>query len=161
MKHYRIDINESDVAITSDADVPLLYILRDQLNLNSVRYGCGNEHCGSCRVLIDGKPAYSCTTTIDECEGHQIRTVEGLVSAGKLHPLQQAFLDFNAGQCGYCLSGILMTATHLLEQNPQPSRDEIQTALAPHLCRCGAHNRIIAAIESAARMITGGNGDEK
>jgi nicotinate dehydrogenase subunit A len=127
-------------------------VLRDELGLRGTRFGCGTEQCGACMVLIDGEPAYSCTRAIESVTGKSVTTVEGLSANGALHPLQQAFLDEQAGQCGYCLSGILMSAAALLKRNPQPSRSEIAAALDRHLCRCGMHNRVLRAVARAGAL---------
>ncbi len=127
-------------------------MLRDDLGLRGSRFGCGTEQCGACMVLIDGKPEYSCAREVASVAGRNITTVEGLAQGGKLHPLQQAFLDEQAGQCGYCLAGILISAAALLERNPKPTRADIVAALDPHLCRCGMHNRVIRAVQRAAAM---------
>lgn len=133
------------------ADTPLLDILRNTLGLTGTRFGCGLEQCGACMVLVDGRPVQACNAALDAVAGKQVTTVEGLAGAdGSLHPLQQAFLDEQAGQCGYCLSGILMSAKALLDANPNPSRAEIAAALDGNLCRCGSHVRILKAVEGAA-----------
>lgn len=142
-------LNGDPVSVDVPPDSPLLYVLRNSLGLNSPRYGCGQEQCGACRVLVDGDPAWACTFRAGDANGTEVRTVEGLGE----HPLKRAFLDLNAAQCGYCSSGILMSAWHLLEHNDAPSRTEIQAALEDHLCRCGAHNRVIKAIERAAELL--------
>lgn len=147
---YALTVNGGPVDIDADGTTPLLSILRNHLALTGTRYGCGEEQCGACMVLLDGRPIYACTRSIDSVAGCQIVTVEGLASGGQLHPLQQAFIEEQAGQCGYCLSGILISAAALLARNPRPSRAEIIAALEPHLCRCGIHNRIIRAIEKVA-----------
>jgi nicotinate dehydrogenase subunit A len=131
----------------------LLDVLRNQLGLMGTRYGCGLEQCGCCMVLVDGEPVYSCTREAGSVAGKSVTTVEGLGSADKPHPIQQAFLDEQAGQCGYCLSGIIMSTKALLERNPRPSRAEVVAALDRHLCRCGAHQRIIRAVERAAERL--------
>ena len=132
-------------------DTPLLDILRNTLGLTGTRFGCGLEQCGACMVLVDGQPVQSCNAALDSVAGKQITTIEGLAGDdGALHPLQQAFLDEQAGQCGYCLSGILISAKALLDRNPSPSRAEIAAALDENLCRCGSHVRIIKAVERAA-----------
>jgi aerobic-type carbon monoxide dehydrogenase small subunit (CoxS/CutS family) len=130
--------------------MPLLSALRDRLGLRGSKFGCGTGQCGACMVLIDGKPEHSCARDITTVAGKTITTVEGLAGNGMLHPLQQAFLDEQAGQCGYCLSGILISAAALLKQNAKPSRADIIAALDPHLCRCGIHNRVIRAVQKAA-----------
>jgi nicotinate dehydrogenase subunit A len=146
---YDLVVNGKSVHIDSDGSKPLLSVLRDELGLRGTRFGCGTEQCGSCMVLIDGEPSFSCARPIESLGGKAVTTVEGLSPDGVLHPLQQAFLDEQAGQCGYCLSGILMSATALLARNPRPSRSEIAVALDRHLCRCGVHNRIIRAVAHA------------
>lgn len=132
---------------------PLLYVLRDELGLNGPRYGCGLEQCGACRVLIDGELAWSCSLPVGEVEGKTVTTVEGLSPESHLHPLQDAFLEFNAAQCGYCMSGILISSAKLLGTNPSPTREDVQQALDDHLCRCGSHNRVIKAVLHAAERM--------
>ncbi len=149
-ERFSFVVNGYPAEVTADGTAPLLSVLRDELNLRGSRYGCGTEQCGACMVLIDGVPAYSCTRDTASVAGRRVTTVEGLSSNGALSPLQQAFLDEQAGQCGYCLSGILVSASALLAKNPNPSRAEIVTALDPHLCRCGMHNRVIRAVQRAA-----------
>ena len=135
-------------------ETPLLDILRNTLRLTGTRFGCGLEQCGACMVLVDGAPVQSCNAALDAVAGKEITTIEGLAgNGGTLHPLQQAFLDEQAGQCGYCLSGILMSAKALLDQNPNPSRHEIAAALDNNLCRCGSHVRILTAVERAAKIL--------
>ena len=149
-----LTINGSARVAASAPDTPLLLVLRNELGLTGVRYGCGLEQCGACMVLVDGRPTYSCTMQVQDAAGKSIETVEGLADAdGKLHPLQQAFLDEQAGQCGYCLSGILVSAKALLDANPRPTRAQIVEALDKHLCRCGTHTRILRAVERAAGMM--------
>ena len=137
-----------DVADTTS----LLETLRNHLGLMGTRYGCGLEQCGTCTVLVDGEPVFACTRETGTVAGRSVTTIEGLGTADKLHPLQQAFLDEQAGQCGYCLSGIILSAKALLDRRPKPSRAEIVEALDRHLCRCGTHQRIIRAVERVARM---------
>jgi nicotinate dehydrogenase subunit A len=134
-------------------DSPLLYILRNDLRLNSVRFGCGISRCGACAVLLDGTPVRSCAVPLSDIAGREVVTLEGLGGPGNLHPLQQAFLDEQAGQCGYCLSGMIVEAAHLLERNRQPTDMEIRAALDGTLCRCGAHARIVRAVQRAAGML--------
>jgi len=143
-------VNGRAVAVSADGATPLLTVLRDELGLRGSKFGCGTEQCGACMVLIDGKPEYSCAREVATVAGKAIVTIEGLSGNGSLHPLQQAFLDEQAGQCGYCLSGILISAAALLENNRNPSRADIIAALDPHLCRCGIHNRVIRAVQKAA-----------
>ena len=140
-----------------EVDVPeattLLETLRNHLGLMGTRYGCGLEQCGSCMVLVDGQPTYACTREVGTVADRKVTTIEGLGTPGRLHPVQQAFLDEQAGQCGYCLSGILMSASALLAKNPKPSRAEIVEALDRNLCRCGMHNRVIRAIQRAGEAM--------
>jgi nicotinate dehydrogenase subunit A len=151
----RLAVNGRGVSIVSSGTTPLLSVLRDELNLRGSKYGCGTEQCGACMVLIDGKPEYSCSREIGTVAGKSITTVEGLSANGGMHPLQQALLDEQAGQCGYCLSGILISAAALLEKNPTPSRADVIAALDPHLCRCGIHNRVIRAVQKAGAVLAG------
>src|SRR5215208_4658416 len=134
----------------------LLDVLRNHLGLMGTRYGCGLEQCGSCMVLVDGQPAYACTREVGTVADRNVPTIERLRRPAKPHPLQQAFLDEQAGQCGYCLSGIVMSAKALLDRNPTPSRGDIVAALDRHLCRCGAHQRILRAVERAAATLRKG-----
>ncbi len=148
-------LNGRPIRIDGDPTRPLLSVLREDLALRGSRFGCGTEQCGACMVLIDGEPAYSCAREVSTLAGRRITTVEGLARNGELHPLQQAFIDEQAGQCGYCLSGILISAAALLERNQHPDRAEVAAALDRHLCRCGVHNRIIRAVQRAGRMMAG------
>jgi aerobic-type carbon monoxide dehydrogenase small subunit (CoxS/CutS family) len=143
-------VNGRSVRIEADGNTPLLSVLRDDLGLRGTKFGCGTEQCGACMVLIDGKPEYSCTREVATVGGKAVTTVEGLARNGTLHPLQQAFLDEQAGQCAYCIPGILISAAALLEKNTKPSRADIVAALDPHLCRCGIHNRVIRAVQKVA-----------
>jgi nicotinate dehydrogenase subunit A len=131
----------------------LLEVLRNHLGLMGTRYGCGLEQCGCCMVLLDGEPVYACTREIGTVADRSVLTVEGLGTPARPHPLQRAFLDEQAGQCGYCLSGILMSAKALIDRNVEPSRSEIVAALDKHLCRCGAHQRILNAVERAVAQL--------
>ncbi len=146
----KLTVNDRSVSVAADDSTPLLSVLRDELGLHGTKYGCGTEQCGACMVLIDGEPSYSCTREIGTIAGKSVTTVEGLSRDGALSPLQQAFIDEQAGQCGYCLSGILIAATALLKKKPKPSRDDIVAALDPHLCRCGIHNRVVRAVQRAS-----------
>lgn len=156
MPNFSFSLNGAPCEVEAEADTPLLYVLRDQLSLNGPRYGCGLEQCGACRVIVDGQLAWACTRRIEDAAGTEITTVEGLATDQELHPLQQAFLEFNAAQCGYCTSGILMSAYALLQSNRNPDRAQIQEALADNLCRCGAHNRMIKAVQRAAEIMRAG-----
>ncbi len=146
-------VNGRSVHVDTDGTKPLLSVLRDELALRGSRFGCGTEQCGACMVLIDGEPSHACTRAVESVAGRAVTTVEGLWADGALDPLRRAFLDEQAGQCGYCLSGILISAAALLGRNPRPSRAEIAAALDPHLCRCGAHNRIVRAVARAGELI--------
>jgi nicotinate dehydrogenase subunit A len=155
VNEHQFTVNGQSVRVEADGGTPLLAVLRENLGLRGTRFGCGTEQCGACMVLIDGEAAYACSRMVETLTGRTVTTVEGLAPDGKPHPLQQAFLDEQAGQCGYCLSGILVSAAALLARNPRPSRREIVAALDPHLCRCGMHNRVIRAVQRASATIAG------
>jgi nicotinate dehydrogenase subunit A len=152
---FTVNGHAVNVTVPHD-DTPLLDVLRNQLRLIGTRFGCGLEQCGCCIVLIDGKPEKSCGRAAASVAGRNVTTVEGLGTPEQPHPLQQAFLEEQAGQCGYCLSGILISAKALLDCNPSPSRAEIARALDDNICRCGAHNRILRAVEKAAARLREG-----
>jgi nicotinate dehydrogenase subunit A len=148
---FDFSVNGKAVSVSpANEETPLLAILRGVLGLMGTRFGCGLEQCGCCMVLIDGSPEKSCAKPVWSVAGKKIITVEGLGTAERPHPLQQAFLDEQAGQCGYCLSGIMITAKALIDRNPQPTRAQIAAALDGNICRCGSHNRILRAVENAA-----------
>jgi nicotinate dehydrogenase subunit A len=149
----QLTVNGRAHLIEAAPTTPLLDVLRGPLQLRGTRHGCGLEQCGACRVLIDGAPAYACTREIGTLQGRAVLTVESLGSVEKPHPLQQAFIDEQAGQCGYCLSGILISAKALLNRNPAPTREDVVAALDPHLCRCGTHARIVRAVLRAAARL--------
>ncbi len=153
-----LEVNGIACSVEADPDTPLLYALRNDLCLPGTRFGCGSGECGACFVLIDGHPTPSCDTPLWSAAGKSVVTVEGLGrqrgDAGGLHPLQRAFIEEQAAQCGYCSSGILISAAALLARNPAPSRDEICAALDRNLCRCGAHNRMVRAVQRAAAMMS-------
>ena len=153
MPAISFSVNGTGVSVTADGDTPLLDVLRNHLGLVGTKFGCGEEQCGSCMVLIDGAPEKSCGKALSTVAGKAVVTIEGIGSPEHPHPLQQAFLDEQAGQCGYCLPGILVTAKALLDKNPAPSRREIALALDDNICRCGSHPRIIRAVERAARAM--------
>jgi nicotinate dehydrogenase subunit A len=136
-----------------EPDTPLLYVLRNDLGLKGAKFGCGLEQCGACAVIVDGRSALSCREPVSAFVGRQVTTLEGLGTVDALHPVQEAFLEEQAAQCGYCTSGLIVAATALLHENPMPSDREIRAALAAHLCRCGAHGRVIAAVKRAARTM--------
>jgi len=145
-----LHVNGSQHVIVADDDAPLLYILRNDLSLNGPKFGCGLGECGACTVLIDGLAARSCLIPASALAGKRITTLEGLGSINKPHPMQQAFIDEQAAQCGYCVNGMIMAATALLDRNPHPSVDDIRNELASNLCRCGAHVEIVRAVQRAA-----------
>jgi nicotinate dehydrogenase subunit A len=156
MQSTRLIVNGSTVSVTADGDTPLLDVLRNHLGLTGTKFGCGQEQCGCCMVLVDGRPEKSCGKALSTVAGREILTIEGLGTRDRPHPLQAAFLDEQAGQCGYCLAGILISAKALLDRNPSPSRAQIADALDDNICRCGSHNRILRAVEKgAARMREG------
>jgi nicotinate dehydrogenase subunit A len=154
-------VNGRSVSVACDGTVPLLTVLRDHLGLRGTKFGCGTEQCGACMVLIDGKPEYSCSREAQTAARKPIVTVEGLQNGEALHALQQAFLDEQAGQCGYCLPGILISATALLGNNKNPSRADIIAALDPHLCRCGIQNRVVRAVQKAGTALGGARPRER
>jgi nicotinate dehydrogenase subunit A len=156
MQSTRLNVNGSTVSVTADGDTPLLDVLRNHLGLTGTKFGCGQEQCGCCMVLVDGRPEKSCGKALSAVAGREIVTIEGLGTRDRPHPLQAAFLDEQAGQCGYCLAGILISAKALLDRNPSPSRAQIAEALDDNICRCGSHTRILRAVErGAARMREG------
>ena len=150
-----LQVNGQTRVVQADAETPLLYALRNDLGLIGTRYGCGLGQCGSCTVIIDGKPVQSCDLPVSAAVGKQITTVEALGTDKDLHPLQRAFIAEQAAQCGYCASGILMAAKALLDANKDPSDGEIRAALEGNLCRCGTHGRILRAIKRAAQEMRG------
>ena len=145
-----LTVNGREHAVDADGETPLLYVLRNDLKLKGARFGCGEGQCGACTVVIDGKAVQSCDISLAAAVGKSITTIEGIGSADHPHPLQTAFIVEQAAQCGYCSSGILMTAYALLERNAHPDEAEIRAALAGNLCRCGTHMRILRAIARAA-----------
>ena len=152
-----LHVNGSKRPIDADAERSLLSVLRDDLDLTGCKYCCGEGRCGACTVLVDGQPIRSCTTRVGTVEGKPVRTVEDLAKGDKLHPLQEAFLKADAFQCGYCTCGMIMSALGLLAKDPQPSRDDILRGMSVNLCRCGAYQRIVTAIELAAKEMKGGD----
>lgn len=145
-----INVNGKKLRINVDSQVPLLWVLRDELNLTGTKYGCGESKCGACTVLVEGQMMRSCVTPVGRVSGKQVTTIEGLEQNGKLHPLQEAFLKADALQCGYCTSGMIMSASALLKKNPKPSRPEIVKHMDANICRCGTYERIVNAIEMAS-----------
>lgn len=148
---FRLRIDGSEREVSADDNLPLLDVLRGACGLKGTRFGCGVGECGACHVLVDGVSTPACDTPVWSVQGKEIVTVEGLARDGRPTALQQAFLEEQAAQCGYCLSGILVTATALLAREPHPSEQQVRAALDGHLCRCGAHNRIVRAILRASR----------
>ena len=156
MPDITLRVNGAAKTVNTESDTPLLYVLRNDLELNGAKYGCGQAQCGACTVMIDGNAVRSCVTPCASATGKNITTLEGLGTLEKLHPLQKAFLDEQAAQCGYCTSGMIMSAKALLDATPKPSEAQIKQALAGNLCRCGAHNRIVRAVQRAAGIAVKG-----
>lgn len=156
-KPIRFVLNGRQTKLETDDGRSLLWVLRTDLDLTGTKFGCGIGACGSCTVLVDGKPVRSCVTALGRVAGKRVTTIEGLARDGKLHPVQQAFIDHGGFQCGYCTPGMIMNVVGLLETQPQPSREQIVRALENSLCRCGAHQRIFAAIEAASVQVGGGS----
>ena len=148
-------LNGRPVRLDTEDDRTLLWVLRTDLELTGAKYGCGEGICGACTVIVDGRAVRACKTPLKQVAGKEVITIEGLARNGKLHPLQQAFIEHGALQCGFCTSGMLLTAYAFLRRNPRPSRDEIVAQMENTLCRCGAHQRIVEAIETAARQMGG------
>ncbi len=153
VRKFNLQINGRVCDVEAEENTPLIYVLRQDCGLKGTRFGCGAGQCGSCHVLLDDMSVPSCDTPVWAAEGKQLTTVEGLGSEGALHPLQQAFIDEQAAQCGYCLSGILVRAAALLKTNSDPTDSEVRQALDQHLCRCGSHNRIVRAVMRAAHTM--------
>lgn len=149
-------LNGKKTDLLIDPTSTLLWVLRNQLGLTGTKYGCGMGICGACTVIIDNEAVRSCTLPVGDVAGKNVITIEGLAKNGKLHPVQQAFVDHDALQCGYCTPGMIMNATALLIKNPKPSRDEIIKGMEDNLCRCGAHVRILDAVETASKTMKGG-----
>ena len=145
-----LKVNGTTVSVPAEPDTPLLYVLRNDLALNGAKFGCGLAQCGACTVLVNGQATRSCVTPVGQVARSNITTIEGLAVNGKLHALQQAFIDEQAAQCGYCINGMIMTAKALLDRNPHPSDTQVREGLALNLCRCGTHNRIVRAVLRAA-----------
>ena len=150
-----LTVNGRQRKVKSNSDVSLLLVLRNDLELNGPKFGCGLGQCGFCTVLMDGAPVRSCVTPLSEAQGKEITTLEGLSEGEELHPVQQAFLQEQAAQCGYCTNGMIMVGKALLDRNPNPSEEEIRQALTGNLCRCATQPRIIRAIKRAAREVSG------
>jgi nicotinate dehydrogenase subunit A len=146
-----LSVNGTSHALSVAPETPLLYVLRNDLELNGAKFGCGLAQCGACTVIADGAAIRSCITPVGDVAGREVTTIEGLGTVDKPHPLQKAFIELQAAQCGYCINGMVMSAKALLDQSPHPSNAEIRDALAGNLCRCGTHTRILRAIEQAAK----------
>ncbi len=155
MPAFAFNVNGRAIAVEADGDTPLLDVLRNHLGLVGTKFGCGLEQCGTCMVLLDGEPAKSCGKALATVAGRSVVTIEGIGTPDHPHALQQAFLDEQAGQCGYCLAGIIVSARALLDRNPAPSRRDIALALDDNICRCGSHPRILRAVTRAAAMLRG------
>ena len=157
VEKIQFELNGKTVKLTVDSDRLLLWVLRTDLGLTGTKYGCGESYCGACTILINNDAVRSCQTQVKDAKGKSIVTIEGLEKNGKLHPLQKAFMDHDALQCGYCTPGMILTAFSLLKKNPKPSRADIIEGMNDNLCRCGAHNRIVQAVDSAAKEMEGGS----
>jgi nicotinate dehydrogenase subunit A len=153
-KTFTLHVNGKSHDVTTEADTPLLYVLRNDLGLKSAKYGCGQEQCGACSVIIDGERAFSCSVDIADAADKEITTLEGIGSAEKPHPIQAAFIAEQAAQCGYCTAGIIVATKVLLDGNPNPDMTAIRTALQDNLCRCGVHSRVFRAVRRAAREMS-------
>jgi aerobic-type carbon monoxide dehydrogenase small subunit (CoxS/CutS family) len=151
-----INVNGADHPVDADADTPLLYVLRDHLQLNGAKYGCGLGQCGACTVIVDGEAVFSCITPISVLPGRRVITLEGLGSAAKPGPVQAAFIEEQSAQCGYCIPGMIMRAQALLQKNGAPTEAQIRAHMNPNLCRCGTHSRILRAVGRASRNMKGG-----
>ena len=154
--HLRV--NGTDHPISLDRDRSLLYVLREELGLTGTKYGCGEGECGACKVLVDGVAVRSCKTPVGEAVGRSIVTIEGLAQGDRLHPVQQAFIDAGAFQCGFCTPGMIMAAVSLLSRSPRPPEDEIRAAMDGNVCRCGGYLRIIDAVQKASSLSRGAGG---
>jgi nicotinate dehydrogenase subunit A len=148
-----LKVNGQDHQIDAEADTPLLYVLRDDLKLNAAKFGCGLGQCGSCTVIVDGKAVLSCVTPLMLLEGKQVTTLEGLGTVSEPAPIQRAFMEEQAAQCGYCIAGMMMRAQALLQKNPKADDEQIRAELRLNLCRCGTHMRILRAVHRAARLM--------
>ena len=156
METVHFELNGKPVTLTVDEERLLLWVLRTDLALTGAKYGCGEGLCGACTVLVDGRAVLSCQTPVKDVRGAKIVTIEGLAQNGNLHPIQQAFIDHDAMQCGFCTSGMILKAVDFLADNPQPTQDEIISAMNDNLCRCGSHTRIVRAVQTAAQHMQKG-----
>jgi aerobic-type carbon monoxide dehydrogenase small subunit (CoxS/CutS family) len=156
MSTHHLRVNGKKHAVDADPDTPLLYVLRNELQLNGAKFGCGLGQCGACTVMLDGSAVMSCLVPVSAVGARAVRTVEGLGSLDAPGLLQRAFIEEQAAQCGYCIAGMIMRATELLEHKPRPSEAEIRAHMMPNLCRCGTHMRILRAVRRAADMLDAG-----
>ena len=148
-----LKVNGREHQVNAEADTPLLYVLREDIKLNAAKFGCGLGQCGACTVIVDGKAVLSCVTPMVLLEGKQVTTLEGLGTIAEPAPIQRAFMEEQAAQCGYCIAGMMMRAQALLQRNSKPTDEQIRAELEPHLCRCGTHMRILRAVHLAARLM--------
>jgi nicotinate dehydrogenase subunit A len=148
-----LKVNGKSQSVPAEPDTPLLYVLRNDLELNGAKFGCGLAQCGACTVLVDGVATRSCVTPVGRVGEAEVTTIEGFGSGDRLHPLQRAFIDEQAAQCGYCTAGMIVAAKDLLDRNPRPSEAQVRAGLDGHLCRCGTHNRIVRAVLRAAQAM--------
>jgi aerobic-type carbon monoxide dehydrogenase small subunit (CoxS/CutS family) len=157
----KFQLNGKETTVSSEMGRSLLEVLREDLKLTGTKYGCGEGSCGACTVLLDGRPTLSCTTMASEAAGKKLQTIEGLADGNELHPVQRAFCDAMAYQCGYCTPGMIMASVALLEKTPKPSEQQIKEALDTHLCRCCGYVNIVAAVRRAAELKNGGQSDAR
>ena len=150
-QNFTLQVNGAAKSVSVEPDTPLLYILRNDFELNGPRFGCGLAQCGACTVLVDGRPTRSCVTAVSSLGAKSVTTLEGLGSKDRLHPLQKAFIEEQAAQCGYCTNGMIMAAKALLDKTSKPTEAHIKKALAANLCRCGTHNRVVRAVLRASK----------
>jgi isoquinoline 1-oxidoreductase alpha subunit len=155
----RLTVNGDVRSLDVEGDTPLLWVIRDELGLKGTKFGCGAGLCGACTVHLNGQPVRSCSTPVELAAGSEVTTIEGLGNPDRLHALQQAWIEQGVPQCGYCQSGQIMSAAHLLDTNPSPSRDDIVAAMTGNICRCGTYSRIIAAVESVAGSQSSGQSE--
>ncbi len=151
MEHITLQVNGQNHILDVDPETPLIYVLRNDLSLKGTKFGCGLEQCGACKVIVDGEALPSCKRSVASVIGCEIVTIEGVGTRDNLHPIQKAFVDEQAAQCGFCTAGLIVAAKALLDQNVNPTEDEICNHLAIHLCRCGSHGRILRAVKRAAK----------
>jgi nicotinate dehydrogenase subunit A len=160
MAKIALNVNGKARTVEAEPDTPLLYVLRDNLEMHGPKFGCGLGQCGACTVMLDGVAARSCVIPVSKVGARAVTTLEGLGTSAKPHPVQQAFIDEQAAQCGYCMNGMIMRAAALLAQTPHPTREEITTAMSANLCRCGTHMRIVRAVERASQTAAAPTGKE-